>query len=119
MSRSGTTPATRSHLVERRQLMDMYEGWAADPFEAHELRYFVDGLPTKLVRDGLVEGFDDLPPKTTWPAPLVLSPEPPGYRSFEPEPVPAEPIGAETIGAEPIGAESMTAGAIDSQPMAP
>ena len=26
-----------------------YEGWAPDPFDAHELRYFVDGLPTKLV----------------------------------------------------------------------
>ena len=29
-----------------------YEGWAPDPFDAHELRYFVEGMPTKLVLDG-------------------------------------------------------------------
>ena len=23
-----------------------YEGWAPDPFDAHEVRYFVDGFPT-------------------------------------------------------------------------
>ena len=38
-----------------------YEGWAPDPFDAHDVRYFVDGFPTKLVRDGSVEAFDDLP----------------------------------------------------------
>ncbi len=47
-----------------------YEGWAPDPFDAHEVRYFVDGFPTKLVRDGSVEEFDDLPPRWTWPAHL-------------------------------------------------
>ncbi|HEY5023956.1 MAG TPA: hypothetical protein VII76_03185, partial [Acidimicrobiales bacterium] len=47
-----------------------YEGWAPDPFEAHEVRYYVDGRPTKLVRDGSVESFDDLPPRSTWPASL-------------------------------------------------
>ncbi len=47
-----------------------YEGWAPDPFDAHEVRYFVDGFPTKLVRDGSVEEFDDLPPRWTWPADL-------------------------------------------------
>jgi hypothetical protein len=47
-----------------------YEGWAPDPFDAHEVRYFVDGKPTKLVRDGSVEAFDDLPPRSTWPESL-------------------------------------------------
>ncbi len=41
--------------------MDAYEGWAADPFAAHEARFFVEGRPTKLVRDGTVESFDELP----------------------------------------------------------
>jgi len=41
--------------------MDAYEGWAPDPFAAHEARYFVDGRPTRLVRDGTVESFDEPP----------------------------------------------------------
>ncbi len=56
--------------------MDAYEGWANDPFGTHEVRYFVDGRPTKLVRDGSVESFDDLPPKSTWPVPpTAVEPE--------------------------------------------
>src|SRR5579862_960873 len=51
-----------------------YEGWAPDPFGAHEVRYFVDGRPTKLVRDGSVEAFDDLPPRSTWPPTLLAHP---------------------------------------------
>jgi hypothetical protein len=47
--------------------MDAFEGWEPDPFGNHESRYFVDGQPTKLVRDATVEGFDDLPPRSTWP----------------------------------------------------
>jgi hypothetical protein len=47
--------------------MTAFEGWEPDPFGHHEARYFVDGQPTKLVRDGSVEGFDDLPPRSTWP----------------------------------------------------
>jgi hypothetical protein len=55
--------------------MDAYEGWADDPFGAHEVRYFVDGRPTKLVRDGSMETFDDLPPKATRPAfPTAIEP---------------------------------------------
>ena len=49
-----------------------YEGWAPDPFDAHEVRFFVDGKPTKLVRDGSVEAFDDLPPRSTWPESLRM-----------------------------------------------
>ncbi|HVA04175.1 MAG TPA: hypothetical protein VMU64_10545 [Acidimicrobiales bacterium] len=64
--------------------MATYEGWAPDPFDAHEVRYFVNGLPTKLVRDGSVEAFDDLPPRSTWPQSLQT-------------PRPAEPIAVEPV----------------------
>ena len=63
-----------------------YEGWAPDPFDAHEVRYFVDGMPTKLVRDGSVEAFDDLPP-------IDLAPDPSGEPVSDPGP--AEPITSE------------------------
>jgi hypothetical protein len=38
------------------------QGWCADPFQLHEQRYFSAGLPTKLVRDGRVESYDEPPP---------------------------------------------------------
>jgi len=38
------------------------EGWFRDPYLVHEDRWFSDGLPTKLVRDGAVEGYDPPPP---------------------------------------------------------
>jgi hypothetical protein len=37
------------------------QGWHADPFKIHEARYFSGGQPTKLVRDGSAESYDDLP----------------------------------------------------------
>jgi hypothetical protein len=54
--------------------MDAYEGWAADPFGSHEARYFVQGLPTKLVRDGSAEAFDPLPaqPSSTMSSSAVV-----------------------------------------------
>lgn len=36
-------------------------GWHADPFGRHEARYFSAGCPTKLVRDGDAESYDQLP----------------------------------------------------------
>ncbi len=36
-------------------------GWQSDPFNLHEQRYFSQGKPTKLVRDGGVESYD-VPP---------------------------------------------------------
>jgi hypothetical protein len=46
------------------------EGWYRDPFESHEDRWFSDGRPTALVRDG---GFDahDAPPAENWSGPLA------------------------------------------------
>jgi hypothetical protein len=37
------------------------EGWYLDPFHLHEARWFSDGVPTALVRDGGVEGHDAPP----------------------------------------------------------
>ena len=37
------------------------EGWYTDPFGRHEARWMSDGTPTKLVRDGDVEAYDDPP----------------------------------------------------------
>ncbi len=36
-------------------------GWQSDPFNLHEQRYFSQGQPTKLVRDGGVESYDAPP----------------------------------------------------------
>lgn len=44
-------------------------GWQSDPFGLHEQRYFSQGKPTKLVRDGGVESYD--PPPETAPAPAL------------------------------------------------
>jgi hypothetical protein len=38
------------------------QGWYRDPYRLHEDRYFSDGHPTKLVRDGEVECYDPPPP---------------------------------------------------------
>ena len=40
---------------------DRAEGWYTDPFGRHEARWMSDGTPTKLVRDGGDESYDDPP----------------------------------------------------------
>jgi hypothetical protein len=47
------------------------QGWYRDPFGIHEDRYFSDGRPTKLVRDGRAEAYDEPPGKPFAPADLV------------------------------------------------
>jgi hypothetical protein len=37
------------------------EGWFTDPFGRHEARWLSNGAPTKLVRDGGDESYDDPP----------------------------------------------------------
>jgi hypothetical protein len=37
------------------------EGWFTDPFGRHEARWLSFGTPTKLVRDGEVESYDEPP----------------------------------------------------------
>jgi hypothetical protein len=47
------------------------QGWHADPFRLHEARYFSAGTPTKLVRDGGVESYDEPPPGAWEPADIT------------------------------------------------
>jgi hypothetical protein len=60
--------------------MDL-QGWYADPFGRHEARYFSAGRPTKLVRDGQAEAFDE--PSGTYSGPVRQvgegDPEPAGH----------------------------------------
>lgn len=49
------------------------QGWYRDPYGVHEDRYFSDGNPTKLVRDGASEAYDEPPPGLP-PGPLVEVP---------------------------------------------
>ena len=53
------------------------EGWYTDPFGLHEARWLSDGHPTKLVRDGGVESYDQIPdgPATQTPMRLEEDPE--------------------------------------------
>jgi hypothetical protein len=56
------------------------QGWYADPYERHQDRYYSDGRPTALVRDGAVEAQD--PPPADRPP---LQPVAPTLASLEPE----------------------------------
>jgi len=49
--------------------VDSAEGWYLDPFERHEQRWFSNGRPTSLVRDGVTTTSDD-PPAASWDGPL-------------------------------------------------
>ena len=51
------------------------EGWFLDPFGHHEARWFSDGVPTALVRDGGIES-QDSPPSTAIEGELQRLPEP-------------------------------------------
>jgi hypothetical protein len=53
-------------------------GWYRDPFRRHEDRYFSDGHPTKLVRDGRRESFD--PPPEAAPEAEAIPATPRGGR---------------------------------------
>lgn len=55
------------------------EGWYRDPFQVHSDRWFSDGQPTSLVRDGGIESHDPAP-GPDWDGPLVEAsgPEPGG-----------------------------------------
>jgi len=48
----------------------MPQGWFADPFQRHDARWFSDGRPTALVRDGAVESSDP-PPAGDMPKPVL------------------------------------------------
>jgi hypothetical protein len=50
------------------------EGWYLDPFGVHAQRWFSDGRPTGLVRDGAAESQDD-PPADEYSGVLTAAPE--------------------------------------------
>jgi hypothetical protein len=52
------------------------EGWFTDPYAVHEARWLSDGRPTKLVRDGEVESYDEPPPGAPSTVPERLEPDP-------------------------------------------
>jgi hypothetical protein len=51
------------------------EGWFTDPFGRHEARWLSDGTPTKLVRDGGVESYDEPPDEEPTTAPERIEPD--------------------------------------------
>jgi hypothetical protein len=50
------------------------EGWYEDPYGIHEARWFSDGEPTKLVRDGTTESSDPAPAHPPDHPPVSLPP---------------------------------------------
>jgi hypothetical protein len=50
------------------------EGWYTDPFARHEARWMSEGKPTRLVRDGGVESFDDPPDEPPTRVPEIIDP---------------------------------------------
>jgi hypothetical protein len=53
------------------------EGWCTDPFGRHEARWLSEGTPTKLVRDGEVESYDDPPDEEPSHEPELIEPDVP------------------------------------------
>jgi hypothetical protein len=51
------------------------EGWFTDPFGRHEARWLSDGTPTKLVRDGEVESYDEPPDEEPSTVPERIEPD--------------------------------------------
>ena len=52
------------------------EGWFTDPFLIHEERWLSDGRPTKLVKDGGVESFDQPPDGAPTQTPTRIEADP-------------------------------------------
>jgi hypothetical protein len=52
------------------------EGWYTDPYERHEARWLSDGEPTKLVRDGAIESYEDPPAGPPVAVPVKLEADP-------------------------------------------
>ena len=55
------------------------EGWYTDPYGRHDARWMSAGSPTKLVRDGGVESYDDPPDEeASQQATMIVEEPPPG-----------------------------------------
>ncbi len=70
------------------------QGWSDDPFRLHEVRYFSEGRPTNLVRDGGRESYDEPPFGTSGNLLVGLTAtqnqEPPGWPGQQPPLRPSE-----------------------------
>jgi len=60
--------------------MAQLQGWHVDPWSRHQARYFSDGQPTDLVRDGARESTDPPPP-----VPALVADPPPATLTHEDE----------------------------------
>jgi hypothetical protein len=79
------------------------QGWQADPFGLHEKRYFSDGQPTKLVRDGAVESYDEPPGGELAPSAATTEPAANGENGTAQDA--ASAAGAQPDDAEPVSPE--------------
>ncbi len=70
------------------------EGWYSDPWGRHEARWISGGVPSKLVRDGDQESYDDLPDS------------PPTHAWAQIEPLPGSVTAADTLRADAAEAEA-------------
>ena len=77
------------------------EGWYVDPFGVHRERWFSDGRPTSLVRDGDAESHDPPPEATFDGTPEELPEE-------------EEDAGADLLRADEEPPESSSAAAFDA-----
>jgi hypothetical protein len=57
------------------------EGWYTDPFGLHQARWMSAGVPTKLVRDGDEESYDDPPDAVPTVTPTRIEADPVGDSS--------------------------------------
>ncbi len=71
------------------------EGWYTDPYGQHEARWLSDGVPTRLVRDGKLESYEDPPD----------SPPSQGWVAIDPPP--GSVTSADTLRADAAEAETM------------
>ena len=85
------------------------EGWYTDPYGRHEARWISAGSPTKLVRDGAVESYDDPPDEEPSQEATKLVVEPlaggQGHRADDAE-TESLPTNGEVINAAVFGAVS-------------
>ena len=71
------------------------QGWSEDPFGLHEARYFSAGRPTKLVRDGRIESYDEPPSGPRGPAAPVPAENAPRPAGGAPRPASGAPRAAD------------------------
>ena len=84
------------------------EGWYQDPYQLHEERWLSGGQPTRLVRDGQTESYDEPP---DLPLPDVLVPA--GSAGDEPDSGSDLRRADEASGEPPYSAEQERRAAID------